>query len=294
MLLLALAVVVAPGCGSDGGDDGRAGGGGPAPGEDTSATSLGTDASLIPPDQVTSPTSGPPNTDPLAAATSPDPATCEGREPSGPSASRALDVRVHLGATLEAGRVRWALTLTNRGDRTVTLVYPTAQDGDVTLRRDGRVAYRWSDGRTFTRQRRCQVIGAATCEGREPSGPSASRGLDVRVHLGATLEAGRVRWALTLTNRGDRTVTLVYPTAQDGDVTLRRDGRVAYRWSDGRTFTRQRRCQVIGAAQEHRIELRGTVLDVEPGDYELVASWATDPSPEPARLEVTVVEPEGN
>lgn len=207
MLLLALAVVVAPGCGSDGGDDGRAGGGGPAPGEDTSATSLGTDASLIPPDQVTSPTSGPPNTDPLAVATSPDPATCEGREPSGPSASRALDVRVHLGATLEAGRVRWALTLTNRGDRTVTLVYPTAQDGDVTLRRDGRVAYRWSDGRTFTRQRRCQVI---------------------------------------------------------------------------------------GAAQEHRIELRGTVLDVEPGDYELVASWATDPSPEPARLEVTVVEPEGN
>lgn len=200
--------LLATGCSSDGGAGGTDGTAAPSSGGRTTETTVATDASLIPPSGATSPTSGPPNTDPLAGAGAPNGATC--------------------------------------------------QDHGT------------------------------------PSPASASDDLELRVQLRETLETGRIRWALTVANRGERAVTLVYPTAQDGDIVLRQDGDVAYRWSEEQVFAQQQRCQVIGAAQEHRIELRGTVLDVEPGDYELVASWATDPSPEPARLEVTVVEPEGN
>ncbi len=132
---------------------------------------------------------------------------------------------------------------------------------------------------------------AATCEGRSAGPDRVADDLDLRVQLGATLETGRVRWALTVTNRGDNAVTLVYPTSQDGDVVLRRDGAVAYRWSAGQAFAGGERCQVIGAAQQYRVELGGVPLDVEPGDYTLVASLAAGPTPPPARVDVTIVGP---
>lgn len=208
--LLASALLVAA-CGSGGGGGSTEDGGAPVvdgTGSGSTDTSVGTDASLIPPSDATSPTSGPPNTDPLAGAGAPDGATC-------------------------------------------------------------------------------QDHGA-------PSPASAARRLELRVQLRETLETGRIRWALTVANRGDRAVTLVYPTAQDGDLVLRHDGEVAYRWSDGSAFAQQQRCQLIGAGQEYQFTLRGTSLDVDPGDYELVASLAADPAPEPARIDVTVVEPDGN
>lgn len=133
---------------------------------------------------------------------------------------------------------------------------------------------------------------AGTCEGRDASPARAADDLDLRVVLGETLDTGRVRWALELKNQGDAPVTLVYPTAQDGDVVLRHDGDEAYRWSAGQSFTQGERCQVIGAAQSYRVELGGVPLDVEPGDYALVASLAATPAPEPARVDVTVGEPD--
>ncbi len=132
---------------------------------------------------------------------------------------------------------------------------------------------------------------AATCEGRSAGPDRVADDLDLRVQLGVTLETGRVRWGLTVTNRGDAPVTLVYPTSQDGDVVLRRDGAVAYRWSAGQAFAEGVRCQVLGAAQQYRVELGGVPLDVEPGDYTLVASLAASPTPAPARVEVTIVGP---
>jgi hypothetical protein len=132
---------------------------------------------------------------------------------------------------------------------------------------------------------------AATCAGRAASRDRVAEDLDLRVQLGATLETGRVRWGLTVTNRGDGAVTLVYPTSQDGDVVLRHDGAAAYRWSAGQSFAQGERCQVIGAAQQYRVELGGVPLDVEPGDYTLVASLAAAPTPAPARVEVTIVGP---
>lgn len=132
---------------------------------------------------------------------------------------------------------------------------------------------------------------AATCEGRDASPDRVADDLDLRVQLGATLETGRVRWALTVANRGEEAVTLVYPTSQDGDVVLRHDGATAYRWSAGQAFAQGERCQVIGAAQQYRVELGGVPLDVEPGDYTLVASLAAAPTPAPARVEVTIVGP---
>lgn len=157
-LLLAVAAV---GCSSDGGDGAPDDPAHPAAdaGGSTGDTTAG-DAVLIPPAGETSPTSGPPNTDPLASAAPPDPATCEGRSASPAAAADDLDLRVVLGETLTTGRVRWALELRNQGDEVVTLVYPTAQDADVVLRQGGDDAYRWSDGRTFAEAERCQVVGA--------------------------------------------------------------------------------------------------------------------------------------
>ncbi|HMQ28234.1 MAG TPA: BsuPI-related putative proteinase inhibitor [Acidimicrobiales bacterium] len=166
----------------------------------------GGDAVLIPPTGATSPTSGPPNTDPLAAAAAPDPSTCEGRTAS--PASSADD-------------------------------------------------------------------------------------LELRVVLGESLPTGRVRWALEVRNRGDAAITLVYPTAQEGDVVLRRGGEETYRWSAGRSFAQAERCQVIGAAQVYRLELSRSPLDVEPGDYALVAPVGADPAPGPVRLAVTGEDPDG-
>lgn len=211
-LLVALLVVVtvagaacSSGGGSGSGSDDPAHPAADAGDEGATGTTLDAgDAVLIPPSDATSPTSGPPNTDPLASAAAPSAATCEGRT-AGPSrVADDLDLRVQLGATLETGRVRWALNVTNRGDAAVTLVYPTSQDGDVVLRHDGE----------------------------EP---------------------------------------------------------VAYRWSADQAFAQGERCQVIGAAQEYRVELGGVPLDVEPGEYTLVASLAAAPTPTPARVEVTIV-----
>ncbi|MCB1013949.1 MAG: hypothetical protein KDB10_02355 [Acidimicrobiales bacterium] len=202
--ILAVGALVALGA-CRGGEDAVDDGAHPAAdvGGGTVDTSVDGDATLIPPSNATSPTSGPPNTDPLAAAAAPSPSTCEGRTPGPANAAADLEVRVQLGETLEPGRVRWALTVANRGDEAVVLAYPTSQDGDVVLR----------DG------------------------------------------------------RGE-----------------------AYRWSAERAFAQQLRCQVIGAAQEYRIELGGVPLDVAPGDYTLVATVAADPAPEPARVPVTVDE----
>ncbi len=197
--------LLATGCSSDGGAGGTDGTAAPSSGGRTTETTVATDASLIPPSGATSPTSGPPNTDPLAGAAAPNGATC--------------------------------------------------QDHGT------------------------------------PSQAAAADDLELRVQLRETLETGRIRWALTVANRGERAVTLVYPTAQDGDLVLREDGEVAYRWSEGRVFAQQQRCQLIGAGQDYQFSLRGTDLDVDPGDYELVASLAAEPAPEPARIDVTVVDP---
>jgi len=133
---------------------------------------------------------------------------------------------------------------------------------------------------------------AVTCEGRTASPAAAADDLDLRVVLGETLETGRIRWALEVRNQGDGPVTLVYPTAQDGDVVLRQGGDEAYRWSAGRSFAAGERCQVIGAAQSYRVELPGSPLAVEPGDYELVARLSATPAPAAARLDVTVEDPD--
>ena len=207
---LVVALVVLGGAlGASSSDDSSSGDPVPATdgdGEATGTTLGGGDAVLIPPSDATSPTSGPPNTDPLAAAAPPSAATCEGRTASAAEAADDLELRVQLGAALETGRVRWALTVDNRGDDAVTLVYPTSQDGDVVLRGNG------------------------------------------------------------------------------GDA-------AAYRWSAEQAFAQGERCQVIGAAQQYRLELGGVPLDVEPGEYTLVASLAASPTPAPARVEVTIAGP---
>jgi hypothetical protein len=206
--VLALALLaVAASCSSSGAGGGSAASG-PSGGAGSTATTTSTGASLIPPSHATSPTSGPPNTDPQAAAEAPSAIRCEGYGAQPPS--------------------------------------------------------------------------------------STARPLDLRMALGATLETGRVRWALVVTNQSDRAITLQYPTSQDGDVVLRdRGGDVAYRWSAGQVFAQQVRCQVIGGRQQYRLELAGVPLDVDPGRYSLTASLASRPTPDPARVGVTVTSPTG-
>jgi hypothetical protein len=105
------------------------------------------------------------------------------------------------------------------------------------------------------------------------------------------LPAGQpVTWTISVTSHEDETVTLVFPSGQDGDVVLERAGAAepVYRWSDGMFFTQALRCRELPAGATLTFELQGESLDVEPGDYTLRATLAATPAPPPAEQPVTV------
>jgi hypothetical protein len=127
--------------------------------------------------------------------------------------------------------------------------------------------------------------GRVPCSGDEPV-RSADLALAVRP-LGP-LVAGNVSWHLTVTNEGAAAVELVYPTGQDGDIVLRdATGAEAFRWSAALSFTQAVRCQVL-APGHHADLFLGGVLRVPPGRYELEATVAASPAPEPVVAEVSV------
>jgi hypothetical protein len=117
---------------------------------------------------------------------------------------------------------------------------------------------------------------ATACTDAEPG-----KGDDLTLGIAhGTLRSGApVTWTLTVTNGGDAAVELVFPSGQDGDVTLTRDGAEAYRWSDGMAFTQAIRCQELAPGATATYELPEPVLEVDPGEYQLRASVAAEPKP---------------
>lgn len=123
--------------------------------------------------------------------------------------------------------------------------------------------------------------------------------------------AGRpVTWSLTVRNEGVEAVTLTFSSGKSGDVILRpgssgtprapgssgtprapggKTGSTeAYRWSRGRFFTEAVRREVVRPNRDKVYRLDEPKLPVEPGRYELVASLAAEPAPEPVRRTINV------
>ena len=144
----------------------------------------------------------------------------------------------------------------------------------------------------MTRRRRLLLLAAlAVTAGCGGGGPDAGVGVGVSLELRHTepLRAGApVRWTLVLRNDRPRGLEVAFPTGRDGDVVLSRHGDVRYRWSDGRRFTSAARPLVVGPDETRTFALEGT-LDVPPGDYDVVATLATDEAVPPAEATVSVV-----
>jgi hypothetical protein len=117
----------------------------------------------------------------------------------------------------------------------------------------------------------------------------SENGLSLAVSFDEPLRTGRpVTWALTLENRGRSAVTLRFSNGKEGDVALSQGGREVYRWSANRLFSQALRELSLGAGQGHTFKLEEKSLGAPPGDYDLVAEVASDPSPGALRQPVTV------
>jgi hypothetical protein len=97
-----------------------------------------------------------------------------------------------------------------------------------------------------------------------------------------------VTWSLEVTNGAKAPVTLTFPSGQQGDVVLLRSGTEAYRWSSSKFFAQSVVKETIGAGDHKVFPLEEKGLSVEPGDYDLVATLASQPAPAPVRRHVSV------
>ncbi len=97
-----------------------------------------------------------------------------------------------------------------------------------------------------------------------------------------------VTWTLGVRNAGQEPVTLAFSSAQRGDVVLAQDSVERYRWSMGMAFAQVLAEISIAPGQAESFELKDDVLDVEPGQYDLVASLRSQLSPTEVRQPVTV------
>lgn len=104
----------------------------------------------------------------------------------------------------------------------------------------------------------------------------------------ASVRAGAdARWELRVTNRSAHAVTLTFPSAQPGDVSLERDGAERYRWSEGRMFAQVIEERSLAPGEAWTCALEGT-LEVEPGRYEAIGTVACRPPPPAVRAAVVV------
>jgi hypothetical protein len=115
-----------------------------------------------------------------------------------------------------------------------------------------------------------------------------STGLTVRVEVPPVLRAGTpVRWSFTVANEGPEPRTLVFPSGQQGEITLLAGGVERYRWSRGLAFVQMISERRLEPGETWGFSLEGE-LDVEPGRYSLVASVVATPSPPPVHAQVSV------
>ena len=132
------------------------------------------------------------------------------------------------------------------------------------------------------------VIGAGGCGSDGP--PEAGVGVSLELRHTEPLRAGApVRWSLVLRNDTPNRLALAFPSGKDGDVVLRRDGEERYRWSTDRVFPAVVRELLVGPNETRTFPLEDEALDVEPGQYELVATLSVDKVVPPLERTVTVV-----
>jgi hypothetical protein len=114
-------------------------------------------------------------------------------------------------------------------------------------------------------------------------------GLSLSVSFSEPLRSGQpATWTLEVRNGGAGETTLMFRSGKDGDVSLLRDGREAYRWSATRFFSQAMREVRIGSGDRKTYTLEETTLSADAGDYELVAELDSEPAPPPARRSVKV------
>ena len=119
--------------------------------------------------------------------------------------------------------------------------------------------------------------------------PNPEQGLTLTLSHTEPLRAkAPVTWALAVRNGGQEPVSLTFASGQRGDVVLSRGSAERYRWSTGKVFTQVFGEMSLGPGQVESFELKDDVLDVEPGQYDLVASVQSQPSPAEFRRTVTV------
>lgn len=97
-----------------------------------------------------------------------------------------------------------------------------------------------------------------------------------------------VTWTLAVRNAGREAVNLSFSSGQRADVVLGQGPTERYRWSRGKAFTQVFGELSLAPGQAESFELKDDTLDVEPGQYDLVASLQSQPSPTEMRRTVTV------
>ena len=103
------------------------------------------------------------------------------------------------------------------------------------------------------------------------------------------LRAGQpVTWSLEVSNGTKAPATLTFPSGQQGDVVLLRGGTEAYRWSADRLFAQAVVKERLEAGGHKTFPLEEKAVSVAPGDYDLVATLATEPALRPVQRRVTV------
>jgi Intracellular proteinase inhibitor len=116
-----------------------------------------------------------------------------------------------------------------------------------------------------------------------------SGGLEVRLEVVPSLpRAGAaVEWRFVVVNRGGEPRRLTFTSGQQGDVVLSAGGVERYRWSRDKMFMAMLSERELAAGEEWSFVLED-VLEVEPGEYALVARVAARPEPPVVRGEIAV------
>lgn len=119
--------------------------------------------------------------------------------------------------------------------------------------------------------------------------PNQEKGLTLTLTHTEPLRAkAPVTWTLGVRNAGPEHVSLTFSSGQRGDVVLLQGGAERYRWGMGKAFTQAFAEMSLAPGQGESFELKDDTLGVEPGQYEMVASLKSQPSPDEVRQAVTV------
>jgi hypothetical protein len=125
--------------------------------------------------------------------------------------------------------------------------------------------------------------------GGEPPTTVPAPALTMEVSHDEPVRAGdTVTWTLTVTNDGGPT-TLVFRSGKSGKVSLISDsGDVAYDSDRDMVWASMMREEPLAAGASATYTVTGLPLDVEPGQYRLVADLASEPAPPTVTGTVTV------